>query len=160
MKLSWLKPKYWPIIQVYRDFENFNDWKKTIKREERNPKSKFSMWKLQRTKLYDIFITISLEESDAPLPENVKRTKVLESLNSLHRYLDEELGFAECLAPEFNQIVDDKGNPTLSYFIVYRFIFNKFSLKWLFEFLIIIGVLTFIIIKFHLISLIINGIGL
>jgi hypothetical protein len=50
---------------------------------------------------------------DNPLPENVKRVKVLESLNPLNRYLDEDLGFAECLTCEFNQFEDDKGNLTL-----------------------------------------------
>lgn len=148
--LDWIKPRNWGLIKVYRDFENFSDWKKTIKKEQSDPKSKFNKWKLQRTKLYDIYITISLDESDDPLPENVKRVKVLESLNPLNRYLDEELGFAECLTCEFNQFEDDKGKPTLSYLIVYRFIFNKFSLKWLIKFIFKLAILIFFIIRFDL----------
>lgn len=149
--LEKIKLRNWGIVKVYRDFENFNDWKKTIKREELKPNSKFNKWKLNRTKLYDIYIIVTLDESDDLLPEAVKRTKVLESLNPLNRYLDEELGFAECLTCEFNQFEDIKGNLTLSYLIVYRFIFNKFSLKWLALFLIKTGVLTFFIIRFDLI---------
>jgi hypothetical protein len=144
---EWFKPRNWGWIKVYRDFENFNDWKKIIKREEKNVDSKFNKWNLQHTKLYDIFVTISLDEEDAQLPEIIKRTKVLESLNPINRYLDEELGFAECLSCEFNQFEDDKGIPTLSYLIVYRFIFNKFSIIWLLKFITITGALTYLAIR-------------
>jgi hypothetical protein len=154
--LNWFKPRNWGIVKVYRDFENFADWKRTIKREQSNPNSKFNKWKLSRTKLYDVYLIISLDESDNPLPENIKRTKVLESLNPLNRYLDEELSFAECLSCEFNQFEDKEGNATLSYLIVYRFIFNKFSLKWLLKFLFINSTLLFIILKFKLIPLLIS----
>ena len=147
---DWIKPHNWGLVKVYRDFENFADWKKVIESEKADPNSKFNKWKLEHTKLYDIFITISLDESDAQLPEVVKRTKVLESLNTLNRYLDEDLGFAGSLSVELNQFEDDKGNPTLSYFIVYRFIFEKFSIKWLAKILFYIGVISFVTLHFHL----------
>ena len=149
---DWLKFRNWEIVKVYRDFENFNDWKKTIKREKANPKSLFNRWKLQHTKLYDVFVVISLEDADAQLPEDVQRTKVIEMLNPLHRYLDDDLKFAECLDCEFNQYVDDKGVNTLSYLIVYKFHWVKFSIKWLLKFLIINGTLLFVILKFDLIN--------
>lgn len=150
--LNWLKPKNWGIVKVYRDIENFNDWRKTINKEESNLKSKFNVWKLQRTKLYDIYTIVTLDDADLQLPEVVQRTKVLESLNPLHRYLDEDLGFAECLNCEFNQFQDDQGKLTLSYLIVYRFNFNKLSLMWLVKSLIILGVITYVILKFDLLS--------
>ena len=71
-------------------------------------------------------------------------------LNPVHRYLDEELNFSECLTPEFNQFMDDKGNKTLTYLILYRFSFNKFSLNWLIRWIVIIGVLCFVIAKYDL----------
>lgn len=150
--LNWLKLKNWGIVKVYRDIENFNDWRKTINKEESNLKSKFNIWKLQRTKLYDIYTIVTLDDADLQLPEVVQRTKVLESLNPLHRYLDEDLGFAECLNCEFNQFQDDQGKLTLSYLIVYRFNFNKLSLMWLVKSLIILGVITYVILKFDLLS--------
>ena len=150
--LNWLKPKNWGIVKVYRDIENFNDWRKTINKEESDLKSKFNVWKLQRTKLYDIYTIVTLDDADLQLPEAVQRTKVLESLNPLHRYLDEDLGFAECLNCEFNQFQDDQGKLTLSYLIVYRFNFNKLSLMWLVKSLIILGVITYVILKFDLLS--------
>ena len=151
--LNWLKPRNWGIVKVYHDFENFLDWRRVIKMEEARPNSKFNLWKLQRTQFYDIYITVSLDEADAQLPENIKRVKVIESLNMLNRYFDEELGFAECLDIEFNQFEDDERNLTLTYLIVYRFSFKKFSIKWLLKFLIINSILAFIIIRYDLIAL-------
>ena len=148
---NFLSPKNWGIVKVYRDFENFNDWKRIIKREEKNPSSLYNKWKLDRSKLYDIFVIVSLDPVDDQLPEEVKRTKVMEMMGPLNRYLDEDLGFAECLSCEFNQFEDDEGNLTLSYLIVYRFIFNKFSLKWIVKSLFILSVLTYIIIHFKII---------
>ena len=152
--LNWLKPRNWGIVKVYRDFENFLDWRRKIKEEESNPKSKYNLWKLDKTKLYDIYLVISLDEADSNLPEIVQRTKVLEMLNPLNRYLDDELGFAECLNIEFNQFADDANNPTLSYLIVYRFNFEKFSILWLLKFLVVNSVIVFSIIKFNLIEVI------
>jgi len=157
--LNWLKPRNWGIVKVYRDFENFADWKRIIKREEADPRSKYNQWKLERTRLFDVYTIVSLEDADAQLPEAVQRTKVVESLNPLHRYLDEELGFAECLNCEFNQFEDDQKKPTLSYLMVYRFNFNKFSIKWLIKSLVIIGVLLFVIIRFDLIHLLITWVS-
>jgi len=153
---DWFKPHNWGWMKVYRDFENYADWIRTIRREESDPKSNYNKWKLERTKLYDIFVTVNLEESDSPLPEVVKRTKVLETLNPLNRYLDENLGFAECLNCEFNQFEDDKGNPTLSYLIVYRFNFNKFSIIWLLKFIITTTLLVIVIIKLNIIPTLIK----
>ena len=149
---NFLKPKNWGIVKIYRDFENFADWKKTIRREEANPISKFSKWKMQRTSLYDVYLIVNLEEEDYALPEVVKRTKILESLAPINRYLDEDLGFAECLNVEFNQFQDDNGKLTLSYLIVYRFRFDKFSLKWLAKFIIVTGAVIFFAIRFDLIK--------
>ncbi len=149
---NFLKPKNWGIVKVYRDLENFADWKRTVRREEANPNSKFSKWNMQRTAFYDIYVIINLEEEDYNLPEVVKRTKILESLSPINRYLDEDLGFAECLDIEFNQFEDEKGVLTLSYLILYRFRFEKFSLKWIIKSLIILGVIIFFIVRFDLIQ--------
>lgn len=149
---DWLKFRNWGIVKVYRDFENFHDWVKTIKREKANLNSPFNRWKLQHTKLYDVYVVVSLEDVDAQLPEAVQRTKVIEMLNPLHRYLDDDLKFAECLDCEFNQYEDSAGKLTLSFLIVYKFHWIKFSIKWLLKFLIINGILLFIILKFDLIN--------
>lgn len=156
---QWIKPRNWGIVKVYRDLENFADWRKTIKKEEDNPKSNYNIWKLKRTKLYDIYTVVSLDEADDNLPETVKRTKVIESLNPLHRYLDDDLHFAECLNAEFNQFEDEDGKPTLSYLIVYRFNFEKLSVKWIVKSLVITGVLTYLILQFNLVSILFSWVS-
>lgn len=145
---DFIKPRNWAIVKVYRDIENYRDWCHVIKKEQANPNSNFNKWKLAKTKLCDVYLTISLEDSDAVLPETIKRIKLMEILNPLHKYLDEDLGFAECINCEFNQFEDDQHNPTLSYLIVYSFRWNKFSLKWLLKFIIKLGISIFIIVKF------------
>ena len=153
---NFLNPKNWGIVKVYRDFENFNDWKRIVKREEKNPLSLYNKWKLERTKLYDIYVIVSLDTIDDQLPEVVKRTKVIEMLNPLNRYLDEELGFAECLTCEFNQFEDDNHNLTLSYLIVYRFMFNKFSIIWLGKTLLILSILIYLVVHFKIVQWILH----
>lgn len=151
--LDSLKFKNWKIVKVYRDLQNYFDWRSKIRNEEKHADSKFTKWKLQRTKLFDVYTIVTLDDSDIPLPEVVKRTKVIEILNPIHRYLDEDLGFAECINCEFNQFYNDKGDPTLSYLIVYSFDFKHFSFWWLVRFLLIISVIIFIFSKFELIPL-------
>ena len=153
MKLfKFLKPSNWGIVKIYRDFDNYRDWIKTIKREQKDPKSKFNQFKLSRNYFYNVYLTVSLDDVDMQTTEIVQRMKIIEMLNPVHRYLDDELGFAECLTPEFNQFVDDQKNPTLTYLVMYRFSFNKFSLNWLIRWLFIISALWFTIAKFDLIT--------
>ena len=152
MNLKFLYPKNWGLVKVFRDFENYRDWIKTIKLEQANPKSKFNEWKLQRNVFYNVYLQISLEDADANLPDDLKRLRLVEMLGPLHRYLDEELGFAECLVPEFNQFVDAQGNPSLTYLVMYRFSFNKFSWRWLLKWTFITFIAVYIVTHFDLIA--------
>jgi hypothetical protein len=74
---------------------------------------------------------MDIEESESQLPNKIMQLRLFETLAPLHRYLDEELGFAECITPEINRYYDDEDNPTLTFLISYRFNFDKFGLKWL-----------------------------
>ena len=150
MKLKFLNPNNWGITKIYRDFDNYRDWIKIIKREEKDPNSKFNKFKLSRNYFYNVYCTVSLDDVDLQTTETVQRLKIIEMLNPVHRYLDDELGFAECLTPEFNQFVDDHQQPTLTYLVMYRFSFNKFSIKWLLKWIIIIGAIWFFIHKYDL----------
>ena len=157
MKLfNWINPKNWGIVKVYRDFENFADWKQVVQKELANKNSIFRRWNISHTKLYDLYVTVSLDEADNQLPEVVKRTKVMEMLNPLNIYLDEDLGFAGCLTCEFNQFVDNENKPTFTYLIVYRFNFEKFSLLWILKSIGIIALIAFIIVHFNLIPILLT----
>lgn len=147
MKFLKIKPSNWGLIKVWRDIENYRDFIRVIKKEKSESESKFSKWGLNHNAFYTIYFTMDIKEEESNLPEEIKRMRLIESLGNLHRYLDEELGFAECLTPEFNQFFDEKGNPTLTYLIAYRFSFNKLSLSWLLKWGIISSA-SIIVVKF------------
>ena len=133
--MSLFKPRTWGIVKAARDIQNYADWIKTIKREEHNAKSKYSQWDLNHNPFYTLWFIHNISEEENQLPEKVMRIRMMEMLNPLHKYLDEELGFAEYLVPEINRFYDDDGNPTLSFLIMYRFTFNFLSLKWIVKWL-------------------------
>lgn len=132
------KPSTWGISQVIRDLINYRDLGRSLKAERANKDSKFNKWKLQFNQFYTIYFTMDIDENEAKLPEHIKRMRIIESLANLNIYLDEELGFAECLSPEFSQFYDGEGNPTLTYLIAYRFVFNKLSIGWMIKWLFLI----------------------
>jgi hypothetical protein len=133
--MALFKPSTWGVTKVIRDIENYKDWKYIIKKEKANPNSKFNQWNLNHNYFYTLYFTHTIDETEAQLPEKIQRLRMIESFAPLHRYLDEELGFAGSLVPEFNQFFDDDGNPTLTYLIAYRFAFDKLSIGWVIKFL-------------------------
>jgi len=134
-----LSPQTWAISGVIRDIKNYINWIKTIDNEKRNPNSLWYKFNMKHNIFYTIYFPITLPDEDAVLPDSIKRLRVVESLAPVHRYLDEELQFAEYIIPEFNQFYDDNNKPTLIYGIVYRFAFMTLSLKWVIYRLLILG---------------------
>jgi len=151
--LNFFKLHKWGIVRVYRDIVNYRDWIKTIKKEAINRRSKFNQYELKYTSFYDVYLLVSLEEADTELIDSVKKLKVVDLIAPVNKYLDEELLFAENLAIEFNQFIDDEGKPTLTYLIVYRFIFSKLSVFWLLRWATIILMLYFFLNKINFLNL-------
>jgi hypothetical protein len=133
--MALFKPSTWGVVKVYRDIENYRDWIRVIKSEAVNPNSKFNAWNLSHNFFYTLYFTHVIDETEAQLPERIMRLRMIEAMAPLHRYLDEELGFAGNLVPEFNQFYDEEGVPTLTYLVAYRFAFNKLSFYWVVKFL-------------------------
>jgi len=147
------------LFRVINDFQNYRDWIRTIKKEEANPKSKFNTFGLNRNAFYNLYVPISLDDGDRNLPEKIQRMRLVESLAPIHRYLDEELGFSEYIVPEFNQFYDDENKPTLTYGVVYKFAFKKFSIEWLIKWVIFLVIIAFILIRWPIISTLIGWIS-
>lgn len=158
-KLYMFRPKKWAIYMVIKDFINYRSWIKTIKKEKSNPKSLWYRFGMKHNSFYTIYFPLTLSEEDRTLPDNIKRMRVVESLAPVHRYIDEDLEFAEYIVPEFNQFYDDENKPTLSYGIVYRFAFKRFSLGWLISRIIIITGIILALIKWPIITIIIDFIN-
>lgn len=154
--LNILIPSRWGIWLAIKDIQNYRSWIQTIDIEKQNKNSIFNKWAMKHNFFYVLYFTISLPEEDRVLPDNIKRLRVVETLAPVHRYIDEELQFAEYIVPEFNQFFDEENKPTMVYGIVYKFAFKKISIKWFFYNLIILGGLTWMILKFQILQYLIN----
>jgi hypothetical protein len=147
------------LFLVIRDFQNYRDWIRIIKREVANPISKFNKFGLNYNFFYNLYVPISLDDGDKDLPDKIKRLRLVESLAPIHRYLDEDLGFSEYIVPEFNQFYDDQNKPTLTYGVVYKFAFKKFSIQWLIKWIVILSIFLFVFIRWPIIGTIIKWIS-
>ena len=141
-----------PIIGVIRDFIAYRKWVKTIQQERDNPRSKFNQYNLSHNYFYILYVTVTLPQEDAALPDNIKRLRLVESLTPVHQYLDSDLGFADYIVPGFGQFYDEDNEPTLSYGITYRFAFKKFSLRWVVTRTLFTGALIFTLVKWPILS--------
>jgi hypothetical protein len=128
------------LYLAYVDAVNYFDWKRTIKKEEKNPDSKYNTFGFKRNFFYDVFVVISLDEMDKALPIEGQRYNVIEKLVPVNKYIDEELGFAECIVPEFNQFFDAENTPTLSFLIGYRFTPEVLTLGWVLKWIFYFGI--------------------
>jgi hypothetical protein len=129
--------------KVWNDIDNYIDWIKTVKREEKNPQSMYRKFNMDKNIFYNIYVIYTLGEEERSLPEAIQRLRVTESISPLNRYLDEKLRFAEYLTPEFSRVYDG-GEPTMHFLIVYRFTFRKLSLKWFLWRVALIGGITWL----------------
>lgn len=145
-----------PVVEVIKDLRNYRSWIRVIKEERSKANSKFNKYDLSHNYFYVLYVAITLPQEDAALPENIQRLRVMESLSPINWYLDVDLGFADYIIPEFNQFYDTNNNPTLTYGIVYRFAFKRLSLKWFLTRLTAVGLLTWALIKWPIISTLIG----
>lgn len=145
MKLKTKKTRWtWGLITVIKDILGYIKFIKVIKSERQNPSSKFNKYNMKHNMFYVIYTMRSLDESDAVLDERMKRVRLLDTLRPVHTYLDDELGFAGNLTPEFSQFFNNENKPTLTYAAIYRYVFNKLSLFWIVKWSIIIGLILFL----------------
>jgi hypothetical protein len=153
-------PFNWSIWIVIKDIQNYREWMKTIDKEKANPNSLWNKFKMNHNYFYTIYFPISLPPEDKALPDNIKRLRIVETLAPVHRYLDEDLQFAEYIIPEFNQFYDEETQPTLLYGIVYRFAFKRLSLGWVIKMILIYGGLIWLLCKYPILHWIIKFINL
>lgn len=138
------KYKTWPIYVAYKDIINFIIFKKSINNEIKNPNSKFNKLKLKRNWLGNVlYVQTSLEDNFELMPEADKNIVLMNKLKPIHEYFSKDLGVSEYITPQFNNFLDEEGNSTLSYGILYIFNPYKFSFTWLIKWIIILGALLY-----------------
>lgn len=145
-----LNPFKWSLYKVFKDIQNYRDWIDTIKKEKLNPKSKWYQFRMKHNYFYTIYFELLLPNEYKDTADEIRRLRIVEVLSPVHRYLDDDLGFAEFIVPEFNQFYDENNEPTLAYGIIYRFAFNRLSLGWIITRLLFITTLVFSIFKYVL----------
>lgn len=152
-RLMLFRPKKWSIWMVIKDIKNYISWIKTVKKEKSNKNSKWYNFNMSHNYFYTIYFPLTLPEQDLALLDNIKRLRVVESLAPVHRYIDEDLQFAEYIVPEFNQFYDENNEPTLTYGIVYRFAFKRLSLGWIINRILINFGIVWVSIKYPILSI-------
>jgi len=145
-----------PVVEVIKDIRNYINWINVISRERDNKNSNFNKFELDHNYFYVIYLTIILPQEDAVLPDPIKRMRVVEILKPIHQYLDEDLGFADYIIPEFNQFYDNEDQPTLTYGIIYRFAFKALSLNWVLSRSLLLGLSIYAFLKFDVYNYLMN----
>ena len=129
------------LIQGIRDFKNFLQFRKDISEENKRARSKMTLYNIKRNWLGNIlYVQINCTDADLMNNDYDYDRMLLMKMRPIVDYLSRELGWGEYLVPQVNNFVDDEGNPSLSYGIL--FIFTGYSLtmtNFLFTSLFIIG---------------------
>lgn len=127
------------FIQCFYDLINFFKFRKMIKNEMKRADSKMTQLNIKRNWLGNIlYVQLNCTDTDFMNAEYVYDRMLMIKLKPYIEYLSKELGWTDYLVPQISNFVDDEGNMSLSFGIL--FIFTGYSLT-LTKFL--IGMLTF-----------------
>ena len=133
------------IVQSFFDIKNFFRFRKDIKRELAEPKSGMNNLGIKRNWLGNIlYMQINCTDADLMNAGYDFDRMVMIKLKPAVQYLGQDLGWSEYLVPQVNNFVDEEGNPTLSYGILfiytgYRMTMTK-ALLWMLGMLGTIGI--------------------
>jgi len=133
------------IVQSFFDIKNFFRFRKDIKRELAEPKSGMNNLGIKKNWLGNIlYMQINCTDADLMNAGYDFDRMVMIKLKPAVQYLGQDLGWSEYLVPQVNNFVDEEGNPTLSYGILfiytgYRMTLTK-ALLWMLGMLGTIGI--------------------
>lgn len=115
------------MFESFRDYISFKKFKKEIKQEYKNPDSPIHKYKIKKNWLGNILYTqIDCTESDF-LSADYSYDRLLETkIMPIVKYLGTDLGWGDYLVPQISQFVDDDGEPSLSFGVL--FIFQGYKL--------------------------------
>lgn len=122
MDIYELKP-----VQCFMDLKNFFKFRKMIKKEKKNFYSKFNQYKLQQNWLGNIvYVQINCTDTDLRNADFDSERMLAIKLKPIVDYLGSELEWSDYLVPQISNFVDNEGNPSLSFGVL--FIFTGYSL--------------------------------
>ena len=109
------------------DLKNFFKFRKEIKREINEPKSGMNSLGIHRNWLGNIlYVQINCTEANLRDADYNYDRMIMTKLKPIVHYLSQDLGWSDYLVPQVNNFVDEDGNQTLSYGVL--FIFTGYSL--------------------------------
>jgi hypothetical protein len=133
----------WKIVQAVNDVKNFIKFKKNITAEMKLANSEFNTLKLKRNWFGNVlYVQLNFTENDLRLVDYDGEVLMQNSLKKYITYLSTTLGWGEYLGIQINNFVDDDGNATLSYGVLFYFIPYVISAKWTIKWLLIVAAIV------------------
>ena len=137
--LNWVK--HTKLYLSYKDIYNYIQFRKIIKAEEKNPQSKYHKLNINRNFLYTLNFIITLPEETANLTADQRRVYLTEYIKPYVEYVGNDLKFGEYLVADIKQFFDEDG-PTLSYGVMFSFVFIYLTFKQILKWLVYICIIT------------------
>lgn len=117
------------FVQCIKDLSNFRKFKKDIKREIQRRDSLFNKYKLQKNWLGNVvYVQIDCSDEDLMNANYDSETMLKMKLSPIVTYLSSELGWGDYLTPQISNFVDEDGNPSLSFGVL--FVFSGYRLTF------------------------------
>lgn len=138
------------LHRVIKEIALYREFTKQIKSEELNSPL-WSRKNLRRDYLNRIYTVINLPPEvllSNDLPKEARPSFVLNEIKPINDYL-KSLNLEEILTLWIDPV---KGTNEESYLVVYQFVFRELSWIWIFRFIIQLGVIGFVILKWSWIS--------
>lgn len=115
------------FFQAFYDFRNFFKFKKDYKREIKRANSPMTRFNIKRNWLGNIlYMQLNCTDADLMGADYDYDRMLRNKLKPVVEYLSKELNWGDYLVPQISNFVDDEGNPSLSYGVL--FVFTGYSL--------------------------------
>lgn len=110
------------IVQCFKDFVNFIKFKKQIKREFKRRDSTFNKLNLKKNWLGNVvYLQLNCTDEDLMNFNYDEESMVTGKLKPVITYLSSELNWGDYLQMQVSNFVDEDGNKSLSYGILFVF---------------------------------------
>jgi hypothetical protein len=131
------------FVQSMKDLSNFFKFRKEIKKEIKRRDSLFNKFKLQKNWLGNIvYVQIDCDDNDLMNADYDAERMLDIKLKPIVNYLSGDLGWGDYLVPQVSNFVDEDGNITLSYGVLFVFTGYRLTmLKFIINLLVSLGIL-------------------
>jgi hypothetical protein len=117
------------FVQCIKDISNFFKFRREMRREFSHRDSKFNKLGLQLNWLKNVVYTqLNCTEEDLMNFGYDEEAMIMKKIQPIVEYLGTELGWSDYLSPQISNFVDENGEQTLSYGII--FVFTPYRLTF------------------------------